>query len=87
MALKAKIIKKKDFTVSGNPHTHYTVAYKGRVFGVSTLRWEEGLKEEEGVLSLTDCEVVKRTSVDDVTGEVSTYLDLVPKLDVTLAEI
>ncbi len=88
MATKLKVIKKKSFDVAGQPHTHYTAAYKGRVFGVSTLRWDEGLTENaDNTITLDSCEVVKRTNVDNITGEVSTFLDLVPKLDVVLAEI
>jgi hypothetical protein len=88
MAIKLKVIKSKSFEVTGKSHTHYTVAYKGRVFGVSTLRWEgEDLKEDNGVLTIGDCEVIKRVNTDTITGEVSTYLDLVPKLDVILAGI
>lgn len=87
MATKLKVIKKKSFEISGTPHTHYTCAYKGRVFGVSTLRWvDEEIKEEGDYITLGACEVVKRTVADDITGEVSNYLDLVPKLDITLAE-
>lgn len=89
--MKLKVIKKKQFTVGAEqaPHTHYTVAYKGRVFGVSTLRFEGiELKEEGNTLVVpSEVEVLKNTSTDPLTGEVSSYLDIVPKLDIVLAGI
>lgn len=87
--MKLKIIKSKKFKVQGNDHVHYSVAYKGRVFGISSLRFEEGdftADEKAGVLTLnTECEIVKR--VESNLGETTTYLDIVPKLDLTLSEI
>ncbi len=87
--MKVKILKKKAFQAKGVDHTHYTVAYKGRVFGVSTMRFEEGeLQEETGdILSIpNDVEVLKHVSTDNLTGETSTFLDIVPKSGLVIAE-
>lgn len=88
--LKLKIIKKKDFTVGTNPHTHYTCAYKGRVFGVSTLRFEgnsDMLKVDNDVLSIDgEVQVLKNVNVDPLTGESKPYLDILPKIDILLAD-
>ena len=91
MAAKLKIIKSKPFDLKGTQHTHYTCAYKGRVFGVSTMRFEgneDKLVIEGDTLTITgELEVLKNTNVDQLTGEVTTYLDIVPKLDIALAII
>lgn len=85
--LKLKIIKSKSFEVKGEAHTHYTCAYKGRVFGVSTLRFEEDdITVDNSVLTMnTDVEVAKNTSTDPLTGGVKIYLDIVPKCTLELA--
>ena len=87
--MKLKIIKSKKFKVQDNDHTHYSVAYKGRVFGVNSLRFEAGdFKVDEKAKTLTlnvECEIVKRTESN--LGETTIYLDIVPKLDLTLSEI
>jgi hypothetical protein len=84
-----KIIKSKDFTVSGEAHTHYTVAYRGRVFGVSSLRFEEGdFSVDETARTLAfNCklEVLKRQQTDALGVVTGTYLDLVPKCELDLA--
>ncbi len=89
MSLKVKIIKQKEFEVDNTPQTHYTVAYKGRVFGISTLKIPASdMKIEDKVLTLpSEIEVLKHTVVDPLTAEVQTYLDIVPKLEIALAVI
>ena len=86
---KLKIIKSKNFTVQDTDHTHYVAAYKGRVFGVSTLRFEdnpEDLVADKGVLTIKcDIEVLKNTSTDPLDGSTKTYLDIVPKAGLSLA--
>ena len=88
--IKLKIIKQKNFEANGQPQTHYTAAYKGRVFGLSTLRWSgdaDAISVDGDILSINaDVEVLKNTSADQLTGEVKTYLDIVPKSGLTLAE-
>jgi len=86
--MKVKVIKFKAFEAKGKSATHYTVAYKGRVFGVNTLRFEENDIAVEGdVLTFsTDVEVLKRVDTDQLTGEVKSYLDIVPKCNLVLAE-
>ena len=85
---KLKVIKSKSFEAQGQPHTHYTAAYKGRVFGVSTLRFEESdLEVKDGIITIkTDIEVLKNKHVDALTGEQRAYLDIVPKVGISLAE-
>jgi hypothetical protein len=83
-----KVIKSKEFTTKeGVKATHYVCAYKGRVFGVSTLRFEpKDLEVKDNILTIKcDVEVLKHTSIDSLTGEVSNYLDIVPKCDIALA--
>lgn len=91
--LVMKVIKFKEFEVEGSDkkktkQTHYTCAYKGRVFGVSTLRFEESdFKVDKGVLTMAiEAEVIKTTGMDDTTGEIKTYLQLVPQLGLSLAD-
>ena len=91
MSVNLKVIKQKAFEVDSTPQVHFTCAYKGRVFGVSTLRFPSEdikLSDDKKVLTLPqEIEVLKHTSTDPITGEVRSYLDLVPKLDVVLAVI
>lgn len=88
MSTKLKVIKKKDFQVKGVDHVHYTCAYKGRVFGISSLRFDkEDITVTDDVLTLgVDVEVLKNTTTDSLTGETRTYLDLVPKSGLVLAD-
>lgn len=87
--MKLKLIKTKAFESKGDKHTHYTVAYKGRVFGVSTMRFApEDITVGEGVITINcDVEVLKNTSTDALTGDTRVFLDIVPKLDILLAGI
>ena len=87
--MKTKILKIKDFMAKGVACKHYSVAYKGRVFGVSTLRFDVGdLTVDADTLTIKgDLEVLKSTNTDPVDGTVKVFLDLVPKLDVLLASI
>mgnify|MGYP001169640289 FL=1 len=82
--MKVKVIKIKDFTVNESAQKHFTCAYKGRVFGVSTLRFEESdlsYDDKESTLKFNvDVEVMVNKTVDQLTGEAKTYLDIVPKL-------
>jgi hypothetical protein len=83
-----KVIKSKEFsTKEGVKATHYVCAYKGRVFGVSSLRFESNdLEVKDKILTIKcDVEVLKHTTVDSLTGEVTNYLDIVPKCDIALA--
>lgn len=88
--LKLKIIKSKEFTVNNDSATHYTLAYKGRVFSLNTLRWSDDIKSitvNGDILTINcDVEVLKNTSTDQLTGEVKTYLDIVPKCGLVLGE-
>ena len=88
--MKVKVIKLKNFEVSNEPQTHYTCAYKGRVFGVSTLRFEStdlAYNADESTLKFnTDVEVMVNKTVDQLTGEAKTYLDIVPKLGLNAAD-
>ena len=85
--MKLKLIKSKAFTAKGVTHTHYTVAYKGRVFGLSTMRFEDkDITVEGDVLTInTDVEVLKESSTDQLTGETKAFLSIVPKMDILLA--
>jgi len=87
--MKLKLIKTKSFESKGESFNHYTVAYKGRVFGVSTMRFNpEDIAVDGDTLTLkTDVEVLKNQSVDPITGEIRMFLDIVPKLDIMLASI
>lgn len=71
-------------------HTHYTVAYKGRVFGVNTLRFDEGaitFNEKDMTLKIEgQLEMKKEQLTDQVSGEVTTVVNLMPKLDLVFAE-
>ena len=84
-----QIIKQKPFTTKDNKSgIHYSVTYKGRVFGLNTLRFEGEEKDflivSGNKIQTGDVELRKTTKVDALTGEVSTFLDLVPKLDIAL---
>jgi len=87
--MKLKLIKSKAFEAKGEKHTHYTVAYKGRVFGVSTMRFApEDITVADNVLTINcDVEVLKNVSVDELDGSTKVFLDIVPKLDILLAAI
>lgn len=95
MSCTLKIIKSKSFKVDDADHTHYTAAYKGRVFGVSTLAFaledENTLVVEDNVLTIKGKVSVKKreeTTHDLVEGTTTrTYLDIVPELDLSLAEV
>ncbi len=88
--MKLKLIKTKAFESKGDKHTHYTVAYKGRVFGVSTMRFapEDITVGDDGILTIKcDVEVLKNISTDPLDGTTKVFLDIVPKLDILLASI
>ncbi len=90
MAITLKIIKTKPFEANGSKETHYTCAYKGRVFGVNTLRIPADqikLNAEKNSLTIScDVEVTKNESVDPLTGQISKFLDIVQKMDLALSE-
>lgn len=88
MSVKLKLIKSKAFEAKGVNHTHYTAAYKGRVFGVSTMRFDaEDIEVKDDVITIkTEVEVLKNTVNDSLDGTSTTYLDLVPKSGLVLAE-
>ena len=90
MSLVLKVIKVKDFEAQGVKHKHYTCAYKGRAFGVSTLRFEKEdfiVDDKANTLTLkTDVEVLKSINTDQLTGETVQYLNLVPKSGLILAD-
>ena len=91
MAITLKVIKAKSFQIDGVNHNHFTCAYKGRVFGVSSLRFDDQavLIHDTTAKTLkidTDVEVLKRTDTDQLTGETKAYLDIVPKIDILLAD-
>lgn len=84
--LALKIIKSKDFEAQGNKATHYTLAYKGRVFGFNTLKFESKDFEikDNTLIIKTDIEVLKETSFNPLDNTSVTYLQLVPKMDIAL---
>ena len=88
MATKLRVIKVKAFESKGEKHSHYTCAYKGRVFGISTMRFDEGDLTVEGdtITINTDIEVLKEVVLDQLTGETKQFLSVVPKVGLTLAE-
>lgn len=88
MSVKLKIIKVKEFEVKGEKHDYYTAAYKGRLFGVSTLRVpKEDIKVEGDTLTIScEVEVLKNTNTDPLTGTTKVFLDLVPASGLVLAE-
>lgn len=88
MSVKLKVIRTKQFEAQGQPHTHYSAAYKGRVFGVSTLRVpKEDITVDGDTITIAgDIEVLRNNSVDPLTGEQKTYLDIVPKSGLQLAD-
>jgi len=79
-----KIIKQKSFTAQNESHVHYTVAYMGRVFGVSSLRFDSidnPFTVKDSVLTINcDIAVVKNAGTDPLTGKSYCYLDIVPKI-------
>ena len=85
--LALKIIKSKDFVVGKDKHQHHTCAYKGRVFSVSTLRFEKSdITVAKGIVTINvDVEAVKQIGVNAETGVEQVYLSLVPKLDIDIA--
>ena len=91
MATTFKLIKSKQFEVKGVKHTHYVGAYKGRVFGISTLNCEEGeiQVDEKANTIKVDCsvEVKQEVTIDDITGDRTSYLSIMPKLGLELATI
>ena len=91
MAYKLKVIKSKSFTNDGIEHTHYVCAYKGRVFGVNSMKFEgneDMLKVDGKVLTINgDIEVLKETTHDALANTSTTYLAIVPKLGLELADI
>jgi len=90
MALKLKIIKQSEFTANETKHKHYTCAYRGRLFGISTRRWEgskDALVAKDKVLTINaGVEVLKNPSYDPLTGVTKTFLDIVPASGLNLAE-
>lgn len=89
--LVTKIIKESAFNVDSKAHKAYTVAYRGRVFGISSLQWEDlmdSIEVVDKVLTIKcDVEVLKSSRVDQLTGETTNFLNIVPKLGVALADI
>ena len=90
MATKLRVIKKTDFTTKdGQAHTHYSCAYKGRILGVNTLRFDGAndltVNGDEITIN-TDVEVSvrKEKQVDQLTGEVTerTFIDVLPRFDI-----
>jgi len=81
--MKFKIIKSKAFEAKGQKAIHYSVAFKGRVFGVNSLRFseepEDTLKVEGDVLTIS-CDVAVLKRVDSTLEGTKTYHDLVPKV-------
>lgn len=90
MSIKLKVIKKKAFTAKGEDHTHYSAAYKGRIFGVSTLRFDADditFNEAESTITIgCEVDVLKNVNTDPLDGKISTFLDLVPKSGLILAD-
>ena len=91
MSYKLKVVKVKEFKANEKDHKHYSVAYKGRLFSVNTLRWADDLDQiehnaKDSTLTIKcDVDVLQRVDVDGITGETKTYLDLMPKCNLALA--
>lgn len=80
--MKFKAIKTSEFEAKGESHTHYSVAHKGRLLGISTLQWADALTVADGYVTISgDAEVIKESNS---LGEV--YFKIVPKMDLTLAD-
>lgn len=94
MATKLKVIKTKAFKVGDADHKHYSVAYKGRIFGVNTLRFSEEsedaleVSEDGKVITINcDCELKRDVVTDQITGEHQEFIGIVPKLDLVISDI
>ncbi len=91
MATKLKIVKTKTFKANDTEHTHYSVAYKGRLFAVNTLRWADdmdSIKVEGDVMTIEGgIDVLQRNDIDQITGETKVYYDLMPKIDLAIAAL
>lgn len=82
-----KLVKSKKFSVKGVEHTHYTGAYKGRVFGISTLRFDtEDISVMDDIITInTDIEVIVEESTDPLDGKTRKFLTIVPKCGIAIA--
>lgn len=85
--LKLKVIKSKVFTANEVEHTHYTVAHKGRIFGFNTLKFDTtDFTINNGVLTINvDIEALRESKTDQLTGEITNFISIVPKMDLALA--
>lgn len=86
-----KLIKTKQFSFTDASGTtvnaaNHIVAYKGRVFALSTLNFtEEEFSIDGNVLKLkVECEVVKEPYTNNL-GETVTALKIMPKMDLVLS--
>jgi hypothetical protein len=85
-----KLIKSKAFTFDSagveTKGTVYTVAYKGRVFNVSSLSFDaDALSVKDGVLAIKgECDVVAE-SYTNAIGELVKGLKLMPKMDLVIS--
>lgn len=84
--ITVKVLKATAFTAKGEQHTHYSVAFKGRGFGVSTLAFaKEDLELVGDTLNIKPkCEVSIRKETDTLTGITTQYNALVPELGLSV---
>ncbi len=87
--MKVKIIKKTDYETSeGVKGTHYTVAYKGRAFGL----FPTNFKEAEITVTDSEIEITVKPQIlleqvtNQETGEIRKLGRLVPEMDLQVAE-
>lgn len=84
-----KFIKKTEFEINKVKHVHYTTAYKGRVIAVSTLNIEDSAIKYDAKASTVgvtgEFDLVNRPWTNLLTGEISSGLVLLPKLDLAIS--
>ncbi len=86
-----KLIKSKEFTFTDSNNTevkgvNHVVAYKGRVFNLSSLNFEpKDIKVDNGVLTLNaECEVLREDYTNGL-GERVAGFKIMPKMDLVLS--
>jgi len=88
--MKAKIIKKKDYeaTETAPAGTFYTLAYKGRVFGLFPHNFEaKDIVIDETTNEVTikiKPQITLREVADPETGAIRKFASLVPEMDLAV---
>lgn len=86
-----KIVKQTNFSFEKDGATinatAYRVAYKGRVYSVSSLRFEDGeITVKDGMLSFSIAvELKEEIATDKATGETTKLVAIYPKNDLQMA--